>query len=378
MSPAPQKRSPESAAETLGSLRRQLGAARPKIQDVAATAGVSLGTVSAVLNGNGRISDATRERVREAIQQLGYRPDLYASNLARRESRVIGVVVSDLRNSFFAETAHALEQEAARYGLQTTLTATNFSPRRHRAAVEQFLNARVAGLAVMTSESDAQARSLVEKSGVRSVFLDVGKPSMHSTVIRVDSRAGIQTAVTHLMDLGHRDLLFVRNSRKGIGQKLLSHKLRDQGLAAAVRRRRDLALAITVVDMHGPGADAGEAAIASVFGKAPFTAVLAITDAVALGVYRGLQVRGVRIPQDISVVGFDNDDFGRFLNPALTTIDIPRAELSRLVVHALREDCANTMLSLPTNLVLRESTAPVSSKCVDAILLNNKSMAHRF
>ncbi len=334
---------------------------RPKIQDVASRVGVSLGTVSAVLNGNGRVSQATRDRVQEAIRDLGYRPDLYASNLARRQTQVLGVVVSNLQNPFFAETAQAIEDEAARHGFQISLMATNFSPEQHRAAVTQLLGARLAGLAVMTSEHDNQSRNLILANGLPAVFLDVGKPTETASVIRVDSRGGMKSAVEHLLDLGHRNLLFVRNSQKSSGQSLLSHKLRDQGFKAAIRLCDVDGLTSTVVDVHGPGADAGEVAIHSILasrgGNIPFTAVIAVTDMVAMGVYRGLQSCKIRIPEDVSVVGFDNTYFSRFLHPPLTTVDVSRSELSRLTVAALLGKNPGKLQSLPTTLVLRESTA---------------------
>ncbi len=348
------------------------GAVRPKIQDVASRVGVSLGTVSAVLNGNGRVSQATRDRVQNAIRDLGYRPDLYASNLARRQTQVLGVVVSNLQNPFFAETAQAIEDEAARHGFQISLMATNFSPEQHRAAVTQLLGARLAGLAVITSEHDDQSRDLILANGVPAVFLDVGKPTNTTSVIRVDSRGGMKSAVEHLLHLGHRDLLFVRNSQKASGQSLLSHKLRDQGFKAAVRACDVDGLRTTVVDVHGPGADAGEEAIASLFrsggGKVRFTAVIAVTDMVAMGVYRGLQSREVRIPDDVSVVGFDNTYFSRFLHPPLTTVDVSRSELSRMTVAALLAKDPCKLQSLPTTLVIRESTAaPRAEAWIDAV-----------
>lgn len=331
---------------------------RPRIQDVAIRSGVSLGTVSAVLNGNGRVSDATRENVRSAIRELGYRPDLYASNLARRQTQMFGVVISNLQNPFFAETAQAIEEQAERYGYQISLMTTNFSPERQRAAVKQLLGARLAGLAVMTSEHDEEARQLVDESGMRAVFLDIGEPAESTSILRVDSRGGMRAAVEHLLQLGHRDLLYVRNSQKTTEQGLLSHELRDQGFASAIRTCEVPELNTTIVDIAGPGADAGEQAIASVFGKKRFTAAIAVTDTVAMGVYRGLQARGVRIPQDVSVVGFDNTYFTRFLNPPLTTVDVSRVELSRIAVAALLGPEPHRLLSLPTTLVLRESTAP--------------------
>lgn len=335
---------------------------RPKIQDVATLAGVSLGTVSAVLNKNGRVSVATRTRVQDVIASLAYRPDLYASNLARKSTQVIGLIVSNLQNPFFAETAQAIEEEAARHNYQISLMATNFSPERQRAAVERLLGARIAGIAVITSEHDRGARELVLASGVPSVFLDVEKPEKTSATIRVDSRGGMQAAVEHLIMLGHRDLLFVRNSEKGSGTALLSHQLRDEGFALAVRAHTHLKLNTNTVDIAGPGADAGERAIASVIGRVRFTGVVAVTDTVAMGVYRGLQASNIRIPKDVSVVGFDDTFFCRFLNPPLTTVSISREQLSRMAIQALLQPQSETTqgrsFELATNLIVRESVAP--------------------
>lgn len=334
---------------------------RPKIHDVATLAGVSLGTVSAVLNGNGRISTATRNRVQAAIASLGYHPDLYASNLARKSTQVIGLVVSNLQNPFFAETAQAMEEEAGRHNHHISLMATNFSPERQRAAVERLLGARIAGIAVITSEHDQEARKLVLASGIPSVFLDVGKPIKNSATISVDSRGGMQAAVEHLIQLGHRDLLFVRNSEKKSGTALLSHKLRDEGFAAAVRAYRSLGLNTNTVDISGPGADAGQRAIASVLGRVRFTGIVTVTDTVAMGVYRGLQACKLRIPHDVSVVGFDDAYFCRFLNPPLTTVSISREELSRMAVEALLQpqlpSGRGRSFKLETHLIVRESTA---------------------
>lgn len=339
---------------------------RPKIQDVATLAGVGVGTVSAVLNQNGRVSVATRARVQEVIASLGYRPDLYASNLARKSTQVIGLVVSNLQNPFFAETAQAMEEQATRHNHQISLMATNFSPERQRAAVERLLGARVAGIAVITSEHDRGARELVLASGVPSVFLDVEKPEKNSATIQVDSRGGMRAAVEHLIELGHRDLLFVRNSEKGSGTTLLSHQLRDKGFASAVRAHRHLKLNISTVNIAGPGADAGERAIASVIGRVRFTGVIAVTDMVAMGVYRGLQACSLRIPEDVSVVGFDDTFFCRFLNPPLTTVSISREELSRMAMEALLQPpgqpTEGRTFQLGTKLIVRESTAPPNPK----------------
>ncbi len=337
-------------------MQGQAPSARPKIGDVAQLAGVSLGTVSAVLNQNGRTSEATRERVRRAIADLGYRRDLYASQLARRETRLLGLIVSNLQNPFFAETAQAVEEEAERQGFQLSLMATDFSPLKLRAAISRLLEARIAGLAVLTSESDSVSIAMARESGVPTVFLDAGKPGHSLSSIRVDARGGMRAAVNHLISLGHRDLLYVQNSQNTTDALLRSHLQRRQGFAAAIRACCVSELQTEMLDIPGPGAEAGERAVLTAFQERRFTAVITMTDVVALGVYRGLQSLGLSIPQDVSVVSFDNTHFSHFLHPPLSTVDISRGDLSRLVLQALTSGKPGQLLRLRTTLLVRKST----------------------
>lgn len=338
---------------------------RAKIQDVARLAEVSLSTVSAVLNEKNIVSAATRQRVLDAIETLQYRPDHFASNLARRETNVFGLIVSNLLNPFFAETAQAIEDEARKHGFGVTLTATNFSPKLLRDAVKQMLGERIAGIAVMTSEYDEQAFAMIHNSQVPSVFLDVGKPGPLSTNIRVDTRGGMMAAVEHLVRLGHRDLLLVREAQSRTpeenGPPLLSRKFRDQGFAAAIKACGVKGVRSSIALSEGFAAAAGAQAIESVWSETHFTAVVCTTDLVALGVYRALHEHGVRIPQDVSVVGFDNTYLSEFLAPRLTSVDIPRAALSRMAVSALLptdKERTKRTVRLATKLVVRNSTAP--------------------
>ena len=336
---------------------------RAKIQDVARLADVSLSTVSAVLNEKKIVSAGTRQRVLNAIEALQYRPDYYASNLARRQTRVFGLIVSDLRNPFFSETAHAIEEEARGHGYGITLRNTNFSPDLLRESVRQMLGARIAGIAIITSEYDEEAFEMVHRSGVPSVFMDVGKAGAMSTNIRVDTRQGMVAAVEHLVALGHTELLFVRNSNPGDGPALLSHKYRDQGFAAAIKGCGIPGIRTSVVNGVGFPTNAGREAVEVALRGEVFTAVVCATDLIALGVCRGLHDHGIRIPEDVSVVGFDNTYLSEFLSPPLTSIDIPREELSRLAVSALlpSDDEKRRLpqtIRLKTKLIVRSSTAP--------------------
>jgi DNA-binding LacI/PurR family transcriptional regulator len=336
---------------------------RVRIQEVAEVANVSVGTVSAVLNGKEVVRAATRQRILDVIERLGYRPDVYARNLARRQTRVLGLIVSDLVNPFFAETAQAFEREAHQRGYQVSLAATNFSSSQLRTCVEQMLGLRLAGLAVMTSEFDTEASKLIAESDTPTVFLDVGKVSGRMSNICVDTKNGMAMAVRHLVGLGHRDILLLRNSVDSESYpSMLSHRNRSAGFKSAIEEYRRKGVRARSFDIPGPGASAGLRAIQAALEEEKFTAVVAISDLVALGAYRGLIEAGLRIPQDVSVVGFDNTYLSEFMNPALTTIDIPKSELSKttveLLISAVEDERPGVELTLPTTLVVRGSTAP--------------------
>lgn len=334
---------------------------RATIQDVARLAGVSLSTVSAVTNGKNIVSEDTKSRVIEAVARLNYQPSLYASNLARHRPRVLGLIVSDLLNPFFAETAQAFERECRKHSYQISLLETQFSPSRLRESVHQMLGMRVAGVAVLTSEFDEESFAMLKESESSSVFLDVGAAGPHMGNIRVDTKTGMFEAVQHLVELGHRKILLIRNAVANEPEpSLLTHRYRKQGFSEAIRRHRSQGLEGTVLVAPGRSVVAGLKGIRKALNMERFTSVIAINDLLAMGVYRGLIEAGLRIPQDISVIGFDNTYLSEFMNPPMTTVHIPREELCKTAVEMLLEEGDNRKgreVKIETKLVIRESTA---------------------
>ncbi len=211
------------------------GAERVRIQDVARVAGVSLSTVSGVLNKKANLRPETRQRVLEVIAQLGYTPNLFASNLARRRTKIIGIIVSDLLNPFFAEIAVALDTEARKRGFETFLTATGFHPEQQCEAVREMLALRVAGITMMTSENDPEAFALLKSSRTPAVYLDNNYTAPEIGTVRVDKRHGMFLAVQHLLELGHRRILLIKNSQvTASAAPMLSHVERQIGFDEAL------------------------------------------------------------------------------------------------------------------------------------------------
>jgi len=334
---------------------------RIKIQDVARLAQVSLSTVSGVLNEKENVRPETRQRVLDVIEQLGYTPNLFASNLARRSTKLIGIIVSDLLNPFFAEIAKALDTQARDKGYETFLTSTSFHPEQQCTAVRQMLSLRVAGVAMMTSENDPEAFALLKTSGTPTVYLDNNHVAPRIGTVRVDKRHGMFVAVQHLLELGHRKILLIKNSQQGtFDPPMLSHLERQIGFEEALHQYDPKEMDVHIVDEPGEPAAAGLRAVERALKQYQFTAVVAINDLVALGAFRGLQAAGLAIPQDVSVVGFDNTYLCEFLHPPLTTVATPRIDLASSVLAMLFSHIAGESFSretlLPASIVVRQST----------------------
>ena len=341
------------------------------IYDVAALAHVSTATVSAVINGQDKVEAKTRRRVQAAIKKLHYQPNLYARNLARGRSQLLGLIISDVVNPFFGELAQSIRLEAQARGYELSLASTQFSEEDLILAVKRMVGMRVMGLAIMTTEMSDQVLEILQNSHTPAVFEDVGTVSETISNVRIDYEGGILKALKYLVDLGHKRILFVR-SYFDMGHQeppFLSIRARTEAFKNAAKEFRSEGIDSEIVTHWGPGPKAGQLAIHQALDASPgFTAVIAIADTVALGVLRGLQQRGVRVPTDVSVVGFDNNYLCEYLCPPLTSVDIPRAKLGKMVVSCLVKNIEDREpgheLFLDTELVVRESATRFSKSKV--------------
>lgn len=332
-----------------------------KIYDVARLAKVSTATVSAVVNGQNRVDPKTKRRVLAAIKKLHYQPNLYASNLARGATRLLGLIVSDLVNPFFAEIAQSIRREAMTCGYEVSVASTQFSRYDLASAVKRMIGMRVAGLAIMTTEMNSQVLEILRSHRIPAVFEDVGTVSETISNIRIDYAGGIFKAVKYLVDLGHKRILYVRSypDSEQHERDYLSIRLRTMAFQRAVRHFRPEGVLPEVITCPGPGPKAGLEAIHKALDQLQFTAAIAIADPVALGVLRGLQQRGLEVPRDVSLVGFDNSYLCEYLHPPLTSVNIPRDRLGKMVVECLvsnveRKEPGRELL-LGTDLIVRES-----------------------
>lgn len=339
------------------------------IYDVAKLANVSTATVSAVVNGQDKVEAKTRRRVLSAIRKLHYQPNFYASNLAKSKMRLLGLIVSDIINPFFGEITQSIRQEAEARGYEISLAATQFSRKELVGAVKRMIGMRVAGLAIMTTEMDPQALEIIQASRIPAVFEDVGTVNETISNVRIDYEGGIYKAVKYLVDLGHKKILFVRTYPENTRQDspLLSISLRTTAFQRVAKQFKLAGIEPKIVSHVGRGPKAGQEAIHKALDHSKgFTAAIAIADPVAVGMLRGLHQRGLRVPEDVSLVGFDNSYLCEYLYPPLTSVNIPRSRLGKMVVDCLTSNVEakepGRELLLETDLVVRESATRPSSK----------------
>ncbi|MEU0090760.1 LacI family DNA-binding transcriptional regulator [Kribbella sp. NPDC006257] len=324
--------------------------------DVAKRAGVSVGTVSRFLTGHGYVGKDSRQRIADAITQLGFVPSRAAASLRTKKTGLIGFVVSDLRNPFTAVLATALQERSREHGFGVFIAHTMGSPDRAIAAVDLLRGHGVDGLVVTPPASPALVEQLAElrQSGMPVIGLGLRTDPLSFDLLTVDTRSGARAATDHLVGLGHERIAFIGTSRSSG---------RYQGYRAALKAA-GLPLQRERVQVGAVGPDAGWNATTR-FAALPDrpTAIFAFDDATALSVLQRAHALDWPVPKALSVVGFDDVDLARRSVPPLTTVVQPTDELGRIavaeIVRQLTDSLAEpAVITLPTELVVRGSTGP--------------------
>jgi DNA-binding LacI/PurR family transcriptional regulator len=329
-----------------------------RIKDVAREAGVSTATVSHVINGTKYVADDTRKRVLDAVERCEYHPNAHARSLASGRSNMIGLLISDISNPFFPEVVKSIEAAAFERGYNVILLNTNYDAERAAEYVRRLSELKMAGVALMTSELDSELFHEITRRQVSVVFDSYDLAGDRMSNICVDYAAGIEEAVRHLVSLGHRRIAHIAGA-----SRIPSGVIRRDAFLDFMKRYLpdEPAPAVYEGDFR---LDGGRRAASEILAlKELPTAVIVANDMMALGAMREFRKAGLSIPQDISVVGFDDIAFAALSEPPLTTVCSPRAEIGRRVVEALvalieHPEQQAVELRIPTHLITRDSTAP--------------------
>jgi LacI family transcriptional regulator len=337
---------------------RKTVAKTPDIRTVAALAKVSIATVSRTINNSPAVSERLAKRVWQAIEQLNYFPNTHARSLVSGRSRILGIIVENITNPFFPELIQSFEEIAVAHGYEILVSSSNGDPALLTSCVRRMLERKVEGVAVLSFGAEEPVLDQLMHRNIPMVLAEFRLDDPKVSTILLDYSTGIHAAVRHLVALGHSKIAFLAGPHKLHSAITRENNFRtamqDTGLTAQKKW-------IIECDHTLKGGVAGFAQLQALATRP--TAILCSNDMTAIGVLRAAYMAGLRVPDDLSVIGLDDIDFAEFTLPPLTTIRLSRADLARAAFEALRlqaEDAANPKMQreflVSTSLVVRGST----------------------
>ncbi len=330
------------------------------IRDLAEAAGVSVTTVSQILNGKGeRFSSDTKDRVLKLQKKMGYVPDYNARNLIMGSTQTIGVLVPNLANPFFSMFIKGIQQAAQLHHFVPIIFDANQNQKLQSMYIEELIKRAANGLIIASATLDANdIDRILTRNGIPYLLFDQNDAQIGDRVW-VDDYKGGQMAANYLLSRGHRRIALL------VGENI-THNIQQRiaGFRAGMAKYR-LTLSDDMVIQSSMTKLGGYQATADGLAKNA-TAVFSINDEMAIGLYRGVQERGLKIPDDLSIMGYDDIDLANFITPKLTSIHQPAFEMGQVATDLLIERLNNPRLAhqdkqLPLELIVRDSVKMIHS-----------------
>jgi LacI family transcriptional regulator, galactose operon repressor len=335
----------------------------PNIADVARRAQVSTATVSRVLAGRGRARPETRERVFAAARELGYRPSGVARSLRQRATRTLGLIVTDIENPFFPQLVRAVEDAAHDLGYAILLCNAADDPEREAGYLELLVDRWVDGVVIAASSLGGRHREWLADAPLPIVLVNSTDHEIGLSTISSDNYAGGALAARHLADLGHRRIGLIAGPARNVdGPDRLAGAL--DALEATGISRRDVLLASDEAGVAG-----GQRAAAEILERhRAVTGLIAYNDLMAIGAMRAIRAAGLRIPDDVSVIGFDDVDLAAFVDPPLTTIAQATSQMGHWAVTQLAAELIERATARADLGPASDPVAPTARAAVHVIL----------
>ncbi len=333
------------------------------IEDIARVAGVSHSTVSRALHGSPLISVEVRERIQQLAQQMGYTPNALARSLQARQTHTIGLVVTSVADPFFSDVVKGIEEVARTANFNVFLSASYNNSDQEMAIIESFHRRRVDGILISSSRISSNYKERLGRTRIPIVLVNSQAESHHQLLhwVTVDDREGTRLAVEHLLQLGHCAIGYL-----GTESRPRSNRHRFEGyqraLAAAGIAGRDSWVAIASDTNASPEEDvmSGQTLLPRLL-KAGATAVLCYNDMIAIGALLACREQSILVPEELSIVGFDDITMADYVSPPLTTVHQPKVRLGsvamEILLDLLNERPVENHILTPS-LKLRASTAP--------------------
>ncbi len=335
---------------------------RATIHDVARVAGVSIGTVSRVLNGHGRTGPQTRERVNNAVQILGYRVNTVAQSMRRQTTNTVALLVHDITNQIFATAASAAQEVLERAGYMLVLASSGPDPNSEASTIRVLSQRRMDGIiGFLRREDDPDTVEALQEFDGAIVLFD-REMDVSADVVLTDHASGVTRATKHLLDQGHRSIALI-----GSATHIYPGRERVRGFVEAYHGHA-LQPPMELIRKHALDADYGFRETYSLLSNSPRpTAIIAATNQILEGAIAAIRQAGLRVPQDVSLISFDDSPLARMVVPSITVISRSVTQMGTMAAEMILErlragrDQPPQKVVLPTEIVLRDSCGPVYS-----------------
>jgi len=327
----------------------------PTLDDVARKAGVSTATVSRCLNDPERVVTATRERVMSAVTTLGYTPNFAARVMAAKRSFTIGAIIPTMENAIFARGLQAFQEEIHRQGYTLLVSSSAYRPENEEEQIRTLVARGADGLLLIGHDRAPRIFDFLEQRKMPTVVAWSFIPEKDTPSIGFNNRQAMKALAAKVIKLGHTRLAAISGIRQGNDRA----RLRIEGIKDAMEMNNLPPDSLPIIETSYEIENGAEAFANLMSQTERPTAVLCGNDVLAVGAVRQAQEMGIRVPDDVSVTGFDDIELARIINPPLTTVHVPHREMGRKAAQALIEmietGSAGQSLELPTEIVSRQS-----------------------
>jgi len=324
------------------------------IKDVAKEAGVSIATVSRVINGTTRVSEEKRKKVLKAMQKLGYHPTpRYGKN--GQLLRTIGVIVPNLRAYHYPDILSSIYETAFNNGFDIMVALARDKLIREREILDEYFNRKVDGVLVCTLKSDEHLIQRFIDSGIPVVGVDYPVEEVNIDSVNIDNVMGAYGVIRYLHKKGHKKILHIRGALN-----VYASRDRERGIRRYLQKHKGIEVIMSKITGFEPE-HGYKAVLDHITPSTDITAIFCVNDYVALGAIHALNELGLKVPEDISVIGFDDSPFASFTVPPLTTVSQPREEMGALAAQLLIERLNSQKrgvyrnIVLPTKIIERDS-----------------------
>lgn len=330
-----------------------------RIEEIAKEAGVSRSTVSRVLQNHPNVKPDTREKVTEVMQQLGYRPNRLARGLVTGKFNFVGLIVGDVRNPFYSEVAHIAEDILNEQGYMVVLCNSDYNIEKEKNYLNMMEDFGFAGVIMTSAAENSELATMLKNMDCPVVLINRYLRNFNSNVVTIDNHLGGYLAVNHLLSLGHRNIAMLAGPEDSS-----SSRERLEGWKEAFAEYNLPWPGVCYSDLHSKfGYDFGLSLLKMPKNKRP-TAVCAVNDAMALGVMQAFTENGLSIPEDLSVIGFDDISPIVQSKIGLTTIRQPQEEMGKVAANMLLDrikgiESSSKRVIFEPELIVRDSTAAI-------------------